>query len=93
MVVSKKMLNKNALFLGNRKIFQNSHFFGVFNFGEQGFSNRDTVIRDPRTKPVAQDQQNFENLGPIRTGRSPDLVVLGSLTVMNETEDRQDLTV
>ena len=32
-----------------------------------------------------QDQQNFENLGPIRTDRSPDLVVRASL--IEEEED------
>ena len=35
-----------------------------------------TLTRDSRTKP-----QNFENLGPIRTGRSPNLAVRVSLTL------------
>ena len=46
MVVAQKMLHKNALFSENRKIFQNSHFFGVLNFGKQGFSQRDTVMNE-----------------------------------------------
>ena len=40
------------------------------------FKKSETLTRDSRTKP-----QNFENLGPIRTGRSPNLAVRVSLTL------------
>ena len=51
---------------------------------------RPTKVSKPGTEPDQdqekfpnlgpdQDQQNFENLGPIRTGRSPDQAIRGSL--------------
>ena len=37
------------------------------------------VLGKNRNLGPDQDWKNFENLGPIRTGRSPDLAVRGSL--------------
>ena len=56
----------------------NGQIFEIFwNFKPPGVH---ILTRDLRTKTGwSQDQQNFENLGPIRTGRSPDLTVRGSL--------------
>ena len=59
----------------------------------QGFTDQNRLVpdrdRDPeksRTGPN-QDQKKFENLGPIRTGRSPDLVVREFLITSNRRID------
>ena len=53
-------------------------------FQKPGTGPRPRTISKPGTEPGPRkisDHQNFENLGPIRTGRSPDQVVRGSLLV------------
>ena len=67
-----------------------SRFFFFYEFStsynKQGSTDRDQDPEKSRTGPN-QDQQNFENLGPIRTGRSPDLAVREFLITSNQRID------